>query len=63
MAVKRKSRSVTLTPLSFSGEKKKLPDQVLSRVGGEESQWVNWEHFTIIQREQKAIINPLAGLS
>lgn len=63
MAVKRKSRSVTLTLLSFSGEKKKLPDQVLSRVGGEESQRVNCEHFTIIQREQKAIINPLAGLS
>lgn len=58
MAVKKKKQKCNPRPSLFLWGNKKLPDQVLSRVGGEEIQQVNWEHFTLIQKEQKAIIIP-----
>lgn len=55
---KKKKQKCNPRPSLFLWGNKKLPDQVLSRVGGEESRQVSWEHFTIVQKEQKAIITP-----
>ena len=60
---KKKKQKWNPRPSLFLWGNKKLPDQVLDRVGGEESPQVNWKHFTTIQKQQKAIITPLARLS
>lgn len=57
---KKKKQKWNPCPRLFLWGNKKLPDQVLSRVGGEESWGAKGEHFTIIQKEPETVVMPLA---
>lgn len=62
MAVKRKSRSVTLAPGLFLWGNKKLSAQVLNRaVGREKSQVTDGVPLTVIWKEQADYHHPIQG--